>query len=146
MFSSALADSFAQMEVRFEELSFEDLRNEWRRRYGRPAPASLSRRLLVRLLLYRAQTAEFGDLDVATAQVLSSAGASAIDLRRNARLSPGTILVREHAGAQHTVTVSAKGFWWQDQEYRSLSQVARAITGTNWNGPRFFGLRESQNV
>jgi Protein of unknown function (DUF2924) len=57
-------------------------------------------------------------------------------------LKPGTELVREHAGALHRVVVLADGFAWNGARYRSLSEVARAITGTNWNGPRFFGLRD----
>jgi hypothetical protein len=57
-------------------------------------------------------------------------------------LKPGTILVREHEGVLHQVTVVNGGFAWNETTYRSLSEVARAITGTNWNGPRFFGLRD----
>jgi hypothetical protein len=58
-------------------------------------------------------------------------------------LKPGTLLVREHEGVLHRVTVQAKGFAWNCQSFRSLSDVARAITGTRWNGPRFFGLRQN---
>jgi hypothetical protein len=54
---------------------------------------------------------------------------------------PGTLLVREHEGTLHRLTVIEGGFAWNGTEYRSLSEVARAITGTRWNGPRFFGLR-----
>jgi hypothetical protein len=57
------------------------------------------------------------------------------------QLRPGTILMREHGGVRHTVTVIRDGFVWQDRTYLSLSAVARAITGTSWNGRRFFGLR-----
>jgi hypothetical protein len=57
-------------------------------------------------------------------------------------LKPGTILVREHEGVLHQVAAVNGGFAWNETTYRSLSEVARAITGTNWNGPRFFGLRE----
>jgi Protein of unknown function (DUF2924) len=57
------------------------------------------------------------------------------------RLKPGTVLVREYQGARHTVTVVANGFVWREATYASLSTIAQAITGTNWNGPRFFGLR-----
>jgi hypothetical protein len=60
---------------------------------------------------------------------------------RPRRLKPGTVLVREYQGARHTVTVVANGFVWRETTYASLSTIARAITGTNWNGPRFFGLR-----
>lgn len=59
-------------------------------------------------------------------------------------LRPGTVLVREHAGALHRVMVLKEGFAWNGQTYPSLSRVARAITGTSWNGPRFFGLDKSR--
>jgi hypothetical protein len=58
------------------------------------------------------------------------------------RLRPGTVLMREHGGVRHTVTITPDGYVWQDRTYSSLSAVARAITGTSWNGLRFFGLRE----
>jgi hypothetical protein len=59
----------------------------------------------------------------------------------NRRLKLGTVLVREYRGDRHTVTVVPDGFVWRDTTYGSLSMIARAITGTAWNGPRFFGLR-----
>jgi hypothetical protein len=62
----------------------------------------------------------------------------------NRRLKPGAVLVREYQGKRHTVIVVPEGFSWQDATYTSLSTIARTITGTAWNGPRFFGLREPQ--
>jgi len=59
----------------------------------------------------------------------------------NRRLKTGTVLVREYNGERHTVTVVPDGFLWRDMAYSSLSIIAQAITGTKWNGPRFFGLR-----
>ena len=60
---------------------------------------------------------------------------------RSRRLKPGTVLLREYQGERHTVTVVANGYVWREATYASLSTIARAITGTAWNGPRFFGLR-----
>ena len=60
---------------------------------------------------------------------------------RPRRLKPGTVLVREYHGERHTVTVVTNGFVWREATFASLSPIARAITGTAWNGPRFFGLR-----
>jgi hypothetical protein len=60
----------------------------------------------------------------------------------NRRLKPGAVLVREYRGERHTVMVVPEGFSWKGMTYTSLSTIARAITGTAWNGPRFFGLRE----
>jgi hypothetical protein len=61
------------------------------------------------------------------------------------RLKPGTVLVREYQGERHTVTVVPDGYVWRETTYPSLSTVARAITGTAWNGRRFFGLRAGRN-
>jgi len=58
------------------------------------------------------------------------------------RLNPGALLIREFGGEMHRVTVVAGGFSWKGATYTSLSEVARTITGTRWNGPRFFGLRD----
>jgi hypothetical protein len=67
-----------------------------------------------------------------------------IDIHEHARrLKPGAVLVREYRGERHTVTVVPEGFSWKGMTYTSLSTIARAITGTAWNGPRFFGLREA---
>jgi hypothetical protein len=63
--------------------------------------------------------------------------------RRN--LKPGTVLVRDHAGRRHTVTVVRDGFVWEGNTYSSLSAIARAITGTAWSGPRFFGTKVSES-
>jgi hypothetical protein len=57
------------------------------------------------------------------------------------RLKPGTVLVREYQGERHTVTVAPDGFVWREETYTSLSTIAHLVTGTNWNGPKFFGLR-----
>jgi len=66
------------------------------------------------------------------------------DWRLYQRLKPGTVLVREFSGVRHTVTVAPDGFIWKDSTYSSLSAIAKTITGANWNGPRFFGLRDSR--
>jgi hypothetical protein len=60
------------------------------------------------------------------------------------RLKPGTEVIREYQGVRHTVVITEAGFQWQGQDYSSLTAIARTITGSNWNGPRFFGLREAQ--
>ena len=64
--------------------------------------------------------------------------------RRRTGLTPGTVLVREWDRKSHRVMVLADGFAWNGQTYESLSKIAFAITGTRWNGPRFFGLRDKQ--
>jgi Protein of unknown function (DUF2924) len=68
-------------------------------------------------------------------------GNGGIKIRKRPLICKGFVLMREHRGVRHTVTVVPNGFVWQEQTYPSLSTIARAITGTSWNGPRFFGLR-----
>ena len=130
-------------------LDLDGLRARWRSLTGRAAPAHVPRTLLLRVLAYRLQAAALGDLDRASARLLeriASAGRAgkqaAIPVPDRMGLKPGTVLVREWEGTPQHVMVLADGFAWNDNTYQSLSQVARAITGTRWNGPRFFGLRD----
>jgi DUF2924 family protein len=110
----------------------------------------LTRHLLFAVIAYRLQADRFGDLDHATRQVLDrmvgkdagpamSARLASFDQKRT-ELTPGTVLVREWDRQSQRVMVLADGFAWNGQTYDSLSKVAFAITGTRWNGPRFFGL------
>ena len=130
------------------QLGLVELQAQWRMQFGRPASANLSRRLLLRLFIYRLQAEKYGDLSPATSRLLSamdfSHGIGLVDLNKPgpAGLKPGTVLVRETGGMNHHVMVTKDGFNWNGANFKSLSQVAMAITGTRWNGPRFFGLRE----
>ncbi len=133
------------------ELDLHELRVRWRKLYRRPAPAHLRRALLIRIMAYRMQADVLGHLDRDAARFLdrvaaalkAGKGKDAVPpVPRVRRLKPGTLLVREHDGVLQRVTVMADGYAWNGQTYSSLSEVARAITGTNWNGPRFFGLRD----
>jgi len=120
-----------------------------------PAPDHLSRHLLFAILAYRLQADRFGDLDHETRQLLDRAGAKESGAAMSARLvsfdrkrtelKPGTVLVREWDRKSQRVVVMADGFAWNGQTYDSLSKVAFAITGTRWNGPRFFGLRNKDD-
>ena len=126
--------------ARLEGLALESLRDEWRRRYG-PPPALRSPELLAMMLAWRIQADADRGLDVETRRTLRRPIAAAS--RAAPQPSAGTKLVREWQGVQHEVTaLSEGGFLYRGERYRSLSQVARAITGTRWNGPRFFGLRD----
>jgi hypothetical protein len=104
---------------------------------------------MLRLLAYRVQADAFGDLDKATARFLDQVAdggkkaSASVALQQNRVLKPGTLLRREWQGVLHSVSVVEHGFTWNGTSYRSLSEVARAITGTRWSGPRFFGLRQS---
>jgi hypothetical protein len=131
------------------------LRARWQGVFRRPAPAHLTRYLLFAVIAYRLQADRFGDLDHGTLQVLDrtiaketgstmSARLVSFDQRRT-ELSPGTVLVREWDRRSQRVMVMADGFAWNGQSFDSLSKVAFAITGTRWNGPRFFGLRDKED-
>jgi hypothetical protein len=103
---------------------------------------------MFRMLAYQLQAERFGDLDAESRRLLdrSVTGPGAMRLRRPiSELRPGTTLGREWNGRMQRVAVHADGFVWNGTTYRSLSQVAFAITGTRWNGPRFFGLREKSS-
>lgn len=112
-----------------------ELRDEWERRYGAPPPLR-SPDLLRRILAWRIQANLCGGIDTATLRLLEG------DRPRDHGLAPGTVIAREWGGERHEVEVAEDGFIHAGQRWKSLSQVARAITGTRWNGPRFFGLRK----
>jgi hypothetical protein len=125
----------------------ESLRELWARRYGRPPPRSLSRRLLEYAAAYDIQARIYGGLKPAVRRKLLQVGAKSRDGRNGGNQrkpqsvpSAGSRLVREWHGRSHTVEVTDRGFLYAGQHYRSLSEVARAITGARWSGPRFFGL------
>tara|TARA_R110002051_G_scaffold41530_7_gene86166 strand:+ start:55158 stop:55571 length:414 start_codon:yes stop_codon:yes gene_type:complete len=128
------------MEVRaLERLDLEGLRSAWRERYG-PAPKLRSRELLGLMLAWRIQSEAFGGLDAATRRKLkteTSAGRSSLDL------VPGTVLTREWKGVPETVRRTEAGYEWRGRNYKSLSAVARAISGAPRSGPLFFGLKEA---
>ncbi len=122
-------------------LSLAELRTAWRKMFSRSPPAALTRDLLARMIACRMQEKAFGGHDPQSLKLLArlARGERAGEPRRS--LKSGTVLVREYRGERHTVTVAAVGFVWREETYASLSTIARAITGTAWNGPRFFGLR-----
>ena len=136
-------------------LDLKGLRARWRSVLQRPAPSHLPRHLLFAVIAYRIQADRFGDLDHETRQLLDRAGAKESGAAMSARLmsfdqkrtelTPGTVLVREWDRRSQRVMVMSDGFAWNGQTYDSLSKVAFAITGTNWNGPRFFGLRDKED-
>ena len=135
--------------ARLRDLDVGQLRSHWQAVFGRPAPPHLARHLLFRSLAYRLQADRWGDLEGETKRLLDrsrspeEAGQDAVRLsQRTAVLRPGTILAREWNGQMQQVAVLADGFAWNGNTYPSLSKVAFAITGTRWNGPKFFGLRD----
>jgi hypothetical protein len=136
-------------------LDLKGLRSRWQSVFQRPAPAHLPRHLLFAIVAYRIQADRLSDLDHETMQVLDRTDSNETGAAMSARLvsfdqkrtelAPGTVLVREWDRHSQRVIVMADGFAWNGQTYDSLSKVAFAITGTKWNGPRFFGLRDKED-
>jgi hypothetical protein len=140
---SSTCDDDLRAEIeRMRMLQVDQLRTLWRSTFGLAAPPALTKDLIARMLTWRLQEQSLGGLDHATVKLLNGMrqGESSLDARTR-RLRSGTVLVREYQGERHTVTVVPGGFVWGEKTYASLSIIARAITGTAWNGPRFFGLR-----
>ena len=124
---------------RIRSLGLDDLRTLWRTTFRSSPPQGFTKDLIVRFICWHIQEQAFGGLDPATAKVLD--GLARGTKVPDRRLKAGTVLVREYQGERHTVTVVPDGYVWRETTYASLSTIARAITGTAWNGPRFFGLR-----
>jgi hypothetical protein len=122
-------------------LGIDELRKLWRLMFGASPAKGLSKDIIARMIAYRLQEEAFGGLDRETVKLLDRLARGGKRNGLNRRLKAGTVLVREYQGERHTVTVVPGGFLWQGSTYLSLSAIARAITGTAWNGPRFFGLR-----
>jgi hypothetical protein len=135
---------------RLPELDIGELRRQWRSLYKAEAPRHLSRELLVRAVAYRMQELAGGGLRAELqrqlcriAQQFKETGAATI--RARPELKPGARLVREWQGRSCDVLVLDDGFFWQGMRYRSLSAIARKITGTAWSGPLFFGLKPNRS-
>jgi hypothetical protein len=127
---------------RIRALGLEALRSEWRMMYGASPPAGLTKEIMARMMAYRIQEQVFGGLDRAATRLLERlARGEKPGTEPPCRLKAGTVILREYQGERHTVTVVPNGFVWQGATYTSLSTIAKAITGTAWSGPRFFGLR-----
>jgi hypothetical protein len=122
-------------------LGIDALRTRWRMMFGATPPKGLTKDIIARMIAYRIQEEAFGGLDRETVKLLDRFARGEKSNELNRRLKAGTVLVREYQGERHTVTIVPDGFVWRDTIYSSLSTIAQAITGTAWNGPRFFGLR-----
>jgi hypothetical protein len=127
--------------IELEALSYAELRARYQDVLGR-SPPRLSRDLLRRAIAYEIQAKTLGRLPRQIVKLLQPKTAPSY---KNAypKLLPGTQLVREWEDTMQVVDVLESGFRWQERHFSSLSAVARAITGTRWSGPRFFGLTEN---
>jgi hypothetical protein len=127
-------------------LGIDELRERWKAMYGKAPSKEIGRSFLTRAIAYRLQERAYGGLKPSTRRLLvrfakeTEAGGSP-KRPRNRKAQSGTILVREWQGNAHRVTMLDDGVSFNGKHYRSLSEVAREITGSRWSGPRFFGLR-----
>ncbi len=131
-------------------MSVRELKADWAKLFGTEAPNN-SRPFLEQRLAYRIQELTFGGLSKPARQLLDALAdeVEGKKVRKSVISDPrnpviGTRLVREWNGVEHVITVLRDGFDWQGQRYKTLSAIARKITGTQWNGYRFFGLRPTR--
>jgi Protein of unknown function (DUF2924) len=142
-------DAVLETEIgRLPALSLLELRNRWKTLFGHPAPKSLRRNFLARAAAYQMQVEAYGGLSVATKRRLREIANAVRNGDANAmlginRIKPGTQMIRQWQKTTHKVTALRQGFEWDGRTYNSLSAVAKAITGTNWNGFAFFGIKRA---
>jgi hypothetical protein len=127
-------------------MSYATLRAEWRRLYRVLPPKRVARGLLLLGAAWKVQEQALGGLGAATKSSLAALTRTLErdgDVTRNrvVQLKPGAKLVRQWHGKTHTVLVLEEGFEWRAKRWRSLTEIAQAISGAHWSGPRFFGLR-----
>lgn len=131
-----------------DTLSTDHLKAELSKLSGKPPPIAGGREFLTMAVAWHLQAREFGGLKPAVRRKLESLakaheqGAKSQLLAPSVRFRPGTAIVKEWRGKTYNVTVLADGFEYEGKNYRSLSEIAREITGTRWNGPAFFGIRK----
>ena len=126
------------------ELNSEELHERWQTLFGAEPPPKLRTSLLVQGIAYRLQEKALGGLKPSAQRVLDRVcneprGAASVRITKT-RINAGTVLIREWRGVRHRVTVLDHDVVYRGRRYQSLSEVARAITGTRWSGPLFFGL------
>ena len=133
--------------ARIRSISKTELRALWHLKFKSAPPKALTKDILGRACAWHVQEKALGGIDRLSLSLLESyaRGPNRPDGARR-YLQRGTVLVREYQGERHVVTVEASGLVWRGTSYKSLSAIARAITGTPWNGPRFFGLRRSDHL
>ena len=145
---AAIASQIAQLRA----LSRPQLLDMWQKLYDRAAPPGIRRELLVPFLAYRMQEHAYGGLKSSARSELrriardleKSAGSTRLIPRR--KIKAGTRLLREWRGQTHEVITTESGYEYRGVGYRSLSEIARKVTGTRWSGPAFFGLKNAKTA
>jgi hypothetical protein len=134
--------------ARLPDLGHDELRKRWKLLFGRPAPKSLRRKFMARAVAYQMQVAAYGGLSAATKRrlreiAIAISNGDRTGVSSGVQIKPGTQLIRQWQHTTHTVTVLDDGFTLDGRTYKSLSAIAKAITGTNWNGYAFFGIKRA---
>jgi hypothetical protein len=138
--------------AKLPSFSRKQLLDLWLKLYGRAAPPGIRRELMVPFLAYRMQEKAYGGLKPATrAQLLRIARAlesatSTTEWLSKPKIKPGTRILRQWRGETHEILVTESGYEYRAASYRSLSEIARKITGTRWSGPAFFGLKDKSSA
>ena len=140
--TKSLADELTEL----RGLDSAALKQRWQVLYRTEAPVRIGQILLLQAVAYRLQEKALGGLKPSTRRLLERTAEDSFHRRTPSeapatRVTPGSVLIREWHGVSHRVTVLGDGVLLRGARYRSLSEVARKVTGTRWSGPRFFGLR-----
>jgi hypothetical protein len=144
------AETIRQRLSSLKSCSIAELKEQWRALYNSEPPHRISRELLMRAVAYRIQEQVFGGLKPSTRRLLERLAGDArcgrpLKVGPAAPASAGTVLMRDWQGTTHEVRVLDRGVLYRRRRYRSLSEVARLITGSRWSGPLFFGLRSKRS-
>jgi hypothetical protein len=145
-----MPDSVERQLETLPDLPRADLAEMWQKLFNSAPDPKIRKPAMIRFLAYRIQEQAYGSLATISARRLrqlegSTAGNSNLKTSSAKKIHPGTRLVREWQNQVHLVNVESKGYEYQGIRYRSLSEIARLITGTRWSGPLFFGLKDKQN-
>jgi hypothetical protein len=140
------AETIPQRIAFLKSSSIAELKQQWRRLYNSEPPLRISRKLLIRAVAYRIQEQVCGGLKPSTRRLLirianDARSGQPLKFVPDAPAPAGTVLMREWRGVTHEVRVLDRGVLYKRRRYRSLTEVAKVITGAHWNGPQFFGLR-----
>ena len=134
--------------ARLPDLGHDELRKRWKLLFGRPAPKSLRRKFMARAVAYQMQVVAYGGLSAATKRrlreiAMAISNGDRTGVSSGVQIKPGTQLIRQWQSTTHTVMVLDEGFALDGRTYKSLSAIAKAITGTHWNGYAFFGIKRA---
>ena len=148
MVSDAKSEKLAKELKDLETRDDDELKNRWRSLYGTNPPQKIHRSLLIAAIAHRIQESELGPIKSSVRRHLMQAADNPAPPRpslRHSSLRPraGTVLVRDWGGVTHQAKVLEDGILFRSKRYKSLSEVARIITGSRWSGPLFFGLKSA---